>query len=99
MPNKQIVLQIFCFWNLGFIAYGWFLRSVACFTCINPNRLLGRYSAEHYGEDNFLTSFICLLASCFLLFLDVACHAFKLTTNRQLNHPMKSVLGLMTNWG
>gem|GEM_PF-4916906 len=59
-----------------------FLRTVACFRCINPNRLLGRYSAEHYGEDNFLTSFIFLLATCFLLFLDVARHAFKLTTNR-----------------
>ena len=34
---------------------------------LNPNRLLDRYSVAHYGEENFLPSFIFLLESCFLL--------------------------------
>ena len=34
---------------------------------LNPNRLLDRYCVAHYGEENFLSSFIFLLASCFLL--------------------------------
>ena len=99
MPDKQFVLQFFCFWDLGFIACGW-VFTFCCLLHVHKSQSVVRsLSAERYGEDNFLTSFICLLASCFLLFLGVACHAFKLTTNRQLNHPMKSVLGLMTNWG
>ena len=34
---------------------------------IIPNRSLDRYGSVRYGEDNFLSSFIFLLASCFLL--------------------------------
>ena len=33
---------------------------------------MDRYSVARYGEDNFLTSFIFLLASCFSFVLDVA---------------------------
>ena len=65
----------------------------------NPNRSLDRYSAARYGEDNFLSSFILLLASCFLFVLDVARYAFELTTNYLLNNLMKSVQYLMTDLG
>ena len=34
---------------------------------LNPNRSLDRYSADPYEEDNFLSSFSFLLASCFSL--------------------------------
>ena len=34
---------------------------------LNPNRSLDHYCAIRYREDNFLSSFILLLASCFLL--------------------------------
>ena len=66
---------------------------------LNPNRSLDRYSAIRYREDNFLSSSIFLLASCFLFVLDVARYAFELTTNHLLNHPMKSVQDLMTDLG
>ena len=62
---------------------------------LNPNRSLDRYSANRYGEDNFLASFIFLLASCFSFVLD----AFKLMKNHLLNHQIKSVQNLMTDWG
>ena len=52
---------------------------------------MDRYSVARYGEDNFLTSFIFLLASCFSFVLDVARYAFKLTKNLLLNNQMKSV--------
>ena len=39
---------------------------------LNPNRSSERYGEERYGENNFLSSFIFLLASCFSLVLDVA---------------------------
>ena len=39
---------------------------------LNPNRSLDRYSANRYGEDNFLSSFIFLLASCCSFVLNVA---------------------------
>ena len=65
----------------------------------NPNRSLDRYSANRYGEDNFLSSFILLLASCFLFVLDVARYAFELTTNYLLNNLVKSVQYLMTDLG
>jgi len=64
-----------------------------------PNRSLERYSAIRYREDNFLPSSIFLLASCFLVALDVARYAFELTTNQLLNNPMKSVQDLMIDWG
>ena len=64
-----------------------------------PNRSLDHYSAVRYGEDNFLSSFIFLLASCFLLGLAVARYAFELTANNLLNNLMKSVQDLMTDWG
>lgn len=65
----------------------------------NPNRSLDRYSANRYGEDNFLSSFIFLLASCFSFVLDVARYAFKLTKNHLLNNQIKSVRDLMTGLG
>ena len=64
-----------------------------------PNRSLDRYSAVRWGEDNFLSSFIFLLASCFSLVLAVARYAFELTANSLLNNPMKSVQDLMTYLG
>ena len=66
---------------------------------MNPNRSLDRYSAIRYRENNFLTSIIFLLASCFLFVLDVARYAFELTTNHLLNNSMKSVQDLMTDLG
>ena len=65
----------------------------------NPNRSLDRYSEVCYGEDNFLSSFILLLASCFLLVLTVARYAFEQTVNNLLNNLMKSVQDLMTDLG
>ena len=46
---------------------------------LNPNLSLDRYGAEPYGEDNFLSSFIFLLASCFSFVPDVARYAFEQT--------------------
>ena len=66
---------------------------------LNPNRSLDRYSADPYEEDNFLSSFIFLLASCFSFVLDVARYAFKLTKNHLLNNQIKSVQNLMTDLG
>ncbi len=66
---------------------------------LNPNRSLDRYSANRYGEYNFLPSFIFLLASCFLFVLAVARYAFKLTKNHLLNNQIKSVQNLMTDLG
>ena len=66
---------------------------------MKPNRSLDRYSAIRYRENNFLTSIIFLLASCFLFVLDVARYAFELTTNHMLNNPMKSIQDLMTDLG
>ena len=56
----------------------------------NPNRSLDRYSVASYGEDNFLSSFIFLLASCFSFVLDVARYAIDLTINNLLNNLMES---------
>ena len=64
-----------------------------------PNPSLDRYSAARYGEDNFLSSSIFLLASCFSFVLAVARYAFKLTKNYLLNNQIKSVQDLMTNLG
>ena len=50
-------------------------------------------------EYNFLSSFIFLLAPCFLFVLAVARYAFELTTNHLLNNSMKSVQDLMTDLG
>ena len=63
---------------------------------IAKNRSLGRYSAIRYREDNFLPSFIFLLASCFSFVLAVAC---ELTTNHLLTKSMKSAQDLMTDLG
>ena len=65
---------------------------------LNPNRSLDRYSEVCYGEDNFLSSFILLLASCFSFVLAVARYAFELTVNNLLNNLMKFVQELMTDW-
>ena len=66
---------------------------------LNPNRSLDRYSVDPYEEDNFLSSFSFLLASCFSFVLDVARYAFELTTNHLLNNQIKSVQELITDWG
>ena len=66
---------------------------------LNPNRSLDRYSANRYGEDNFLSSFIFLLASCCSFVLAVARYAFEQTVNNLLNNQMKSVQNLMTDLG
>ena len=66
---------------------------------IIPNRSLDRYGAIRYGKDNFLSSFIRLLASCLSLVLAVARYAFELTTNNLLNNQIKSVQELMTDLG
>ena len=63
---------------------------------IAKNWSLDPYSAVRYREDNFLPSFISLLASCFSFVLAVAC---ELTTNHLLNKSMKSTQNLMTNLG
>ena len=63
--------------------------------CLNPNRSLDRYGATRNGKDNFLTSFIFLLASCFSFVLDVARYAFEQTRNKLLNKPIKYVQDLM----
>jgi len=66
---------------------------------ILPNQSLDRYNAIRYRGDNFLPSFIFLLASCFLFVLDVARYAFELTTNHLLNNQIKTVQDLMTDLG
>lgn len=66
---------------------------------LNPNHSLDRYSATRNWIDNFLSSFIFLLASCLSFVLAVARYAFELTTNNLLNNQIKSVLDLMTDLG
>ena len=66
---------------------------------INPNWSLDRFSAICYREENFLPSFIFLLASCFSFVLDVARYAFEPTNNHLLNNLMKSVQDLITDLG
>ena len=66
---------------------------------IIPNRSLDRYGTNRHWKDNFLTSFIFLLASCFSFVLDVARYAFEPTTNHLLNNQIKSVQNLMTDLG
>ena len=60
---------------------------------------LDRYSTTRNWKDNFLSSFIFLLAYCFSFVLAVAHYAFELTVNNLLNNGMKSVRELMTDWG
>ena len=60
---------------------------------------MDRYGAIRYGKDNFLSSFIFLLASCCSFVLDVARYAFELTTTHLLNNQIKSVQDLMTDLG
>ncbi len=66
---------------------------------MNPNRALYRYCANCYREYNFLASFIFLLASCFSFVLDVSRYAIEQTRNKLLNHQIKSVQNLMTDFG
>ena len=66
---------------------------------INPNRSLDRYGSVRYGEDNFLSSFIFLLASCFSFVLDVARYAIDQTRNNLLNNQIKSNQNLTPDWG
>ena len=70
-------------------------RPFSSLSCFTPNRSLYSYSAICYREDNFLPSFIFLLASCCSFVLDVDRYAFELTTNHKLKNPMKSVQNLM----
>ena len=72
------------------------LRDLALF---NPNLLLERCNAVCYGKNNFLSSFILLLASCFSFVLTIVRYAFALMVNHLLNTLMKSVQNLMTDWG
>ena len=65
----------------------------------NPNRSLDRYSEVCYEEDNFLSSFIFLLASCFSFVLVVARYAVELTANNLLNNQIKSIQDLMSDLG
>ena len=66
---------------------------------IIPNRSLDRYGTNRHWKDNFLSSFIFLLASCFSFVLDVARYAFEPMTNHLLNNQIKSVQNLMTDFG
>ena len=66
---------------------------------LNPNRSSERYGEERYGENNFLSSFIFLLASCFSFVLDVARYVFKQTKNHLLNNQIKSAQDLTTDLG
>ena len=66
---------------------------------IIPNWSLDRYGTNRHWKDNFLSSFIFLLASCFSFVLDVARYAFEQTTNHLLNNQIKSVQNLMTDLG
>ena len=76
-----------------------FFRELSPHCFFNPNRSLDRYSTARYGEDNFLSSFIFLLASCCSFVLAVARYVFELTTNHLLNNLMKSAQDLMTDLG
>ena len=57
------------------------------------------YNASGNGKDDFLSSFIFLLASYFSFVLNLARYAFELTTNHMLNNPMKNVQDIMTYLG
>ena len=64
-----------------------------------PNRSLDRYSTIRNWKDNFLSSFIFLLASCFSFVLAVARYTFELTVNNLLNNLMKSGSGSNNRFG
>ena len=64
-----------------------------------PNRSLDRYDAARYGEDNFLSSVIFLLASLFFVRSRRSPLHQRLTKNHLLNNQIKSVQDLMTNLG
>ena len=64
-----------------------------------PQSVVRLYNASGNGKDDFLSSFIFLLASYFSFVLNLARYAFELTTNHLLNNSMKSVQNLMTDWG
>ena len=72
--------------------------AVQLFSSLNPNRSLDRYSAERNGEDNFLSSFIFLLASYLSLVLDIVHYAFELSVCRFLYNRIKSVEKVSTFW-
>ena len=64
-----------------------------------PQSVVRLCKASGNGKDDFLSSFIFLLASYFSFVLNLARYAFELTTNHLLNKPMKSVQKLMTDLG
>ena len=72
--------------------------AVQLFSSLNPNRSLDRYSAERNGEDNFLSSFIFLLASSLSLVLDIVHYAFELLVCCFLYNRIKSVEKVSTFW-
>ena len=55
------------------------------------------YNASGNGKDDFLSSFIFLLASYFSFVLNLARYASEVTTNHLLNNPMKNVQDIMTD--
>lgn len=68
------------------------------FSSLNPNRSLDRYSAERNGADNFLSSFIFLLASSLSLVLDIVHYAFELSVCCFLHNQIKSVENVRIFW-
>ena len=65
----------------------------------SPQSVIRPYNASGNGKDDFLSSFIFLLASCFSFVFNLARYAFELTTNHLLNNPMKNVQDIMTDLG
>ncbi len=66
---------------------------------IIPNRSIDCKSVTSNGKDYFLSSFIFLLASCFLFVLDVSRYAIEPTKTKLLNNQIKYCQDLMTDWG
>ena len=64
---------------------------------IIPNRSIDCKSVTSNGKDYFLSSFIFLLASCFLFVLDVSRYAIEPTKTKLLNNQIKYCQDLMTD--
>ncbi len=62
-----------------------------------PQSVVRLYNASGNGKDDFLSSFIFLLASYFSFVLNLARYAFELTTNHLLNNPKKYAQDIMTD--
>ena len=72
---------------------------LASLTRVKPKSVIRAKSATGNEIDYFLSSFIFLLAFCFLFVLDVARYAIEQTENKLLNNQIKSVQDLMTASG